>query len=80
MEISFVVNGAGAGHEAVLLFRFEYKTSVICHNVDTQNVKIARKDRPHILASHRCEAFENLLHTDISPVRRTLSRILRSKN
>ena len=33
LEISFVVNGAGAGHEAVLLFRLEYKTSVICHTV-----------------------------------------------
>ena len=34
----------------MLLFRFEYKTSVICHNVNTQNVKIL----------HRCETFENL--------------------
>ena len=25
-------------------FRLEYKTSVICHNVNTQNVKIARRD------------------------------------
>ena len=41
-----------------------------------QNVKFARRDRQHILASHRCEAFENLLHIDIAPVRRTLSRIL----
>ena len=57
----------------MLLFRFEYKTSVIRHNVNTQNVKIARRDRPHILASHRCEPFENLLHIDMSPVRRTFS-------
>ena len=64
----------------MLLFRFEYKTSVICHNVDTQNVKIARRDRPHILVSHRCETFENLLHIDMSPVRRTLSEIWHSKN
>ena len=48
LEISFVVKGAGA---VILLFRLEYKTSVICHNVNTQNVKIARRDRPHILAS-----------------------------
>ena len=39
---------------------FGIQTSVICHNVNTQNVKIARRDRPHILASHRCETFENL--------------------
>ena len=31
----------------------------------TQKVKIARSDRPHILASNRCETFENLLHIDI---------------
>ena len=67
----------GAG---MLLFRLEYKTSVIFHSVNTQNIKFARKDRPHILASHRCEAYENLLHIDIAPVRRTLSRILHSKN
>ena len=48
LEISFVVKGAGA---VILLFRLEYKTSVICHNVNTQNVKIARRDRPHILAN-----------------------------
>ena len=58
----------------------EYKTIVICHNVNTQNVKIARRDRPHILASHRCETFENLLHVDTSPVTRTLSGIWHSKN
>ena len=34
-----VVKGAGA---VMLLFRLEYKTSVVCHNVNTQNVKIAR--------------------------------------
>ena len=37
----FVLEGAGA---VLLLFRLEYKTSVICHNVNTQNVKIARRD------------------------------------
>ena len=63
------------------LFRLEYKTSAIFHDVNTHNVKIARRDRPHILASHRCEAFENLLHIDIASVRgRTLSGILHSKN
>ena len=39
LEIRFVVKGAGA---VMLLFRFEYKVSVICHNVNTQNVAIAR--------------------------------------
>ena len=73
MEISFVVKGAGA---VIPLYRLEYKTSVICHNVNTKIVKIARRDRPHILASHRCETLENLLHVDIAPVRRTLSGIL----
>ena len=53
----------------MLLIRLEYKTSVICHNVNTQTLKIARRDKSHILTSlHRCEAFENLLHTDIAPV------------
>ena len=42
LEISFVVKAGGA---VMLLFRFEYKTSVICHNVNTQNVKIARIER-----------------------------------
>ena len=77
LEITFVVKGAGA---VILLFRLEYKTSVICHNVDAQNVKIATRDRPHILASNRCETFENLLHIDIAPLRRTLSGIIHSKN
>ena len=57
LEISFVVEGAGA---VMLRFCLEYKTSVICHNVNTQNVKIARRDRPHILVSHRYETFEKL--------------------
>ena len=50
-------------------FRFQQETSVICHNVNTQNVQSARRDRPHILASRRCETFE-LLHAsiDIAPV------------
>ena len=65
MEISLVVKGGGA---VMLLFCFEYKTNVICHNVDTQNAKIATRDRPHILASNRCETFENLLRIDIAAV------------
>ena len=77
MEMSFVLKGPGA---VILLFRLEYKTSVVCHNVKTQKVKIARRDRPQILASNRCETFENLLHIDIAPLRSTLSRILHSKN
>ena len=77
MEITFVVKGASA---VILLSRLEYKTSVICHNVNVRNVKIARRDRPHILASNQCETFENLLHIDIAPLRRTLSGILHSKN
>ena len=39
-------------------FRLEYKTSGICHNVNTQNVKFARRDRPRIL-----------LHTDVKPLK-----------
>ena len=77
LEMSFVVNGADA---VILLFRLEYKTSVLCHNVNTQKVKIARRDRSHILASNRCETFENLPHIDIDPLRSTLSGILHSKN
>ena len=58
----------------------EYKTSVICHNLNTQNVKIAgRAGRTSGLVSHRCETFENLVHLDIAPVRRTLSGNLHSK-
>ena len=56
----------------MLFFRLEYKTSVICHNVNIQNVKIARRDRSHVLASHPDETFENRLHIEIAPVRRTL--------
>ena len=52
LEISFVVKGTGA---VILIFHLEYKTRVICHNVNTQNVKIARRDRPHILVSHQRE-------------------------
>ena len=33
------VKGADA---VMLLFRWDYKTSVVCHNVNTQNVKIVR--------------------------------------
>ena len=45
-DMSFVVKGPGA---VILLFRLEYKTSVVCKNVYTQKVKIARRDRPYIL-------------------------------
>ena len=44
LEITFLTAGA-----VMLLFRLEYKTSVICHNVNTQRVKIARRDGPQIL-------------------------------
>ena len=70
LEITFIVCWC-----CYLLFRWEYKTSVICHNANTQNLKFARRNRPEALATHRCEAFENLLHIDIAPVRRTLSGI-----
>ena len=72
-----VVKGGGA---VILLFHLEYKTSLICHNINTQKVKLASRDRPHILASNRCETFVNLLHIDIAPLRSTLSGILHSKN
>ena len=74
--ISFVVKDAGA---VILLFRWENKTSVtaVYVYVNTQNVKIARRDRPHFLASRRCETFENLLHIDIAPV---WSTVQHSKN
>ena len=55
----------------MLLFRSEYKTIVIRHNVNTQSVEIARRDRPHILAVKPL----NFLHTDTSLMRRTLSGI-----
>ena len=51
------------------------KKRVLYVNVNTQNLKFAMRDRPHILASHWCEN----LHIDIAPVRRTLSGILHSK-
>ena len=77
LETSINVKDPGA---VILLFRFKYKTSVVCYNVYTQKVKIARRDRLHILASNRCETYENLLHIDIAPLRSTLSGILHSKN
>ena len=77
LETRFNVKGLGA---VILLCRLEYKTSVVCHNVYTQKVKIARRDRVHILGSKRCETFENPLHIDIAPLRSTLSGILHSKN
>ena len=66
LEINFVVKGAVT---VILLFRLEFKTSVICHNENTQKL-LGRT------ASLRCETFENLLHIYIAPVRRTLSGIL----
>ena len=50
-----------------------------CGNVNAQNGTTIRRDRPHIVASHRRETFENVLHIDIATVRRTLSGILHSK-
>ena len=65
LEISFFVKGVGA---VILLFRLEYKMSVICHNVNTQKVKIARRDRLHNLATNQCETFENLhIHSFFVP-------------
>ena len=52
LKITFLSAGAD-----MLLFRLEYKTSVICHNVNTQNVKIARRDRPQILAVKPLKTF-----------------------
>ena len=56
LEMSFVVKGPGA---VILLFRLEYKTSVVCHNVNTQKVKISRRDRPHWVG--RCGAAPHTL-------------------
>ena len=47
-EISFVVKGGGA---VMLLFLFEYKTIIVCHNVNIQDLKIASRDRPHFRLS-----------------------------
>ena len=55
LEIHFGVNDAGA---VKLLFRLQYKTSVIRHNVNTQKLISARGDKK---ALHRCETFQNLL-------------------
>ena len=60
-------------------FSFLLQNECCYHNVNAQNVKIARRDRPHILALHRRETFENLLQIDIAPVRRTLSGIYTQK-
>ena len=51
-------------------------------NVNTQNVKIARRDRPHIRLSFTPvpETFKNLLHIDNAPVRRPLSGNWNSMN
>ena len=60
----------------LLWYLFVWNTKRVLYFIMcTENVKIARRDRPRILVSHRCEAFENLLHIDIAPVRRTLSWI-----
>ena len=47
LKISFVVKDAGV---VVLLFRLEHKTSVICHNINTQNVKNSKERQ----AAHLC--------------------------
>ena len=75
--MSFYVKGPGA---VILLFRLEYKTSVVCHNIYTQKVKITRRDRLHILASNRCKPFENPLHIDVAALRSTLLGFLHLKN
>ena len=78
--MSFVVKGPGA---VILLFHLEYspwQMSVACRKCIYSERKSARRDRPHIVASNRCETFENLLHIDIAPLRNTLSGILHSKN
>ena len=36
-------------------FSFLIQNECSNHNVNAQNVKIARRDRPYIIASHRCE-------------------------
>ena len=54
--MSFVVKGPGG---VTLLFRLEYKTSVVCHNVNTQKVKISGRDRPHWVG--RCGAAPHTL-------------------
>ena len=36
-------------------FSFLIQNECSNHNVNALNVKIARRDRPHIIASHRCE-------------------------
>ena len=78
--MSFVVKGPGA---VILLFRLEYspwQMSVACRKCIYSERKSARRDRPHIVASNRCETFENLLHIDITPLRNNLSGILHTKN
>ena len=78
LEMSFVVKGPSA---VILLFRLEYKTSVVCHSVYTQKVKIARRDRPHILAAQTgvkpLKTFYIII--DIAPLRSTLSGIYTQK-
>ena len=43
LEMGFIVKGAGA---VILLFRLEYKTRAICHNVNTQKVKLQGETGP----------------------------------
>ena len=53
LEITFLSAGAD-----MLLFRLEYKTSVICHNVIKYSKrKIARRDRPQTLAVKPLKTF-----------------------
>ena len=43
--MSFVVKGLGA---VILLFRLEYKTSVVCHNVYTQKKNGKERQAAHL--------------------------------
>ena len=71
--------------KAVVLLRYFFVLNikrVLCHNVNTQNVKVAaRRDEPHIQLSFTpVWNIWNLLHVDIAPVRRTLSGNLHSNH
>ena len=61
-------------------FSFGIQNECICHNVKYSQRKNCMERQTQILASDRCEAFENLLHDDIAAVKRTLPGILHSKN
>ena len=57
LEVNFIVSWC-----CYATFSSGKQNQYICHNVNIQNLKFARRDSPHILASDRCEGFENLLH------------------